>query len=486
MSPGKLRGIATWATRSSSSARRAPRTAARAPSSSTIPCSRSGLHPQVGIIPRARGWPEQAADSQGTSRWSGPIALGRESGSRAAARTGPAGLAVDAAGLAPGARRPRASATGQPPATAPSSLVGRGQATCAWGSSRAAKHPSDLKMLPIPATSLWPQQRLTELQVRARSSACDCDRPADRSHRAAGRARAAPSRGSLRSCASRAIRMVEPPKLTASAPSPSQPRSRPAGPAAASARRRGRRCQLPAHPEVAVEGEAAVEVEQQVLAAALDRARASRPSSSAAASAAPGARGPGVRTDTSLPRQRASIAPGDAEDRVALGHLSATEAARLAPEAGLDQRGLHARADHRLAVDALDPQLLDHARRWRPRRARRARSIELLALELLEPQDPLAATLDVERAARRREASRRRPAVRARAGAGPRAWARRAWRRTGWPDRSRRGPGNSPSARGRLRRRSTAPGSANCAPAEPLDEVAAPGRAEQLEVRSSP
>src|SRR5262245_55916878 len=75
--------------------------------------------------------------------------------------------------------------------------------------------------------------------------------------------------------------------------------------------------------------------------------------------------------------------------------LSCHELARLAAEARLDQGGLQAGADHRVAVDSLDGELLDLAG---------SRGVgegaetfdELPVVDLLKPEDPLAPALDVE------------------------------------------------------------------------------------------
>src|SRR5512132_3359838 len=76
-------------------------------------------------------------------------------------------------------------------------------------------------------------------------------------------------------------------------------------------------------------------------------------------------------------------------------HYLRDQAARLAPEAGLDQGPLHARADHRLTVESLDRQALDHPALSGLRELGQGGG-EFLVAELLEPEDPLAAALDVE------------------------------------------------------------------------------------------
>ena len=126
----------------------------------------------------------------------------------------------------------------------------------------------------------------------------------------------------------------------------------------------------PVHPEVAVQDEVAGEVGEQVLAARLDRtrvcARAARSPGRGSASAGSGPRrapSPGP----SAPRRGGGRRGGSCRPR-ALGD-GGDELARLLGEAALDQRRLEARADRRLAVDALDRELRQGAARRRPRSA---------------------------------------------------------------------------------------------------------------------
>ena len=165
-----------------------------------------------------------------------------------------------------------------------------------------------------------------------------------------------------------------------------------------------------------------------------------RPSSSSGGRPA-GLRGPGVRTETAEPARASSIPLAVLQDRVPFRHPLRDQAARLAPETGLDQGGLQTRADHRLAIDALDRQLLDLSVLGRLGERPEA-------LDELPVVEPLAAAGSPCRRARRRAAARRRGASRrprrcGRAGAGHRAWATREWRRTGWPGPSPPAPAMS-------------------------------------------
>src|SRR3954449_1207256 len=117
-----------------------------------------------------------------------------------------------------------------------------------------------------------------------------------------------------------------------------------------------------------------------------------RPSNSAAGRPS-GRRRPGVRTEILLPARRSSIRR--ASLRTESPSISCDELAWLTPEAGLDHRRLQARPDDRLAIDTLDRELLDLAGLSGGGQLRQ-RLGELLVLEGLEPQDSLAATLDVE------------------------------------------------------------------------------------------
>src|SRR4051794_20907622 len=201
-----------------------------------------------------------------------------------------------------------------------------------------------------------------------------------------------------------------------------------------------------------------------------------RPSNSAAGRPS-GRRRPGVRVEILLPARRSSIRR--ASLRTESPSISCDELARLTPEAGLDHRRLQARPDNRLAVHTLDCELLDLAGLSGGSQLRE-RLGELLALEGLKPQDSLAATLDVEQRLSVAEHH-----VRTR-GAG----------RTALPLELGPGERRAVGVRGvgggqdlqlglGLRQAPQAldgAGQRELGPAEALHEVAAPSRAEQLQV----
>ena len=121
-----------------------------------------------------------------------------------------------------------------------------------------------------------------------------------------------------------------------------------------------------AHAQVAVEHEVRFEVKEQVLATAFDplERQAVDRGGREPLRAAPARRSD---RDPACLRARSPSAarcggwshpPGAI---VACGHPAQRQLARLAAEAGFDQGRLHAGADHRLAVDALDRELLDLA-----------------------------------------------------------------------------------------------------------------------------
>ena len=223
-----------------------------------------------------------------------------------------------------------------------------------------------------------------------------------------------------------------------------------------------------------------VEAHQQVLAAALgaeQRAAVELRGRSALGSAsARGARPHGVAGERVVepPRQRA----GSSRPRPS-GHAQATS-----------RRGWRLNPAAIRAASMPDPITVSPSSRsiasfsiWPSRAAAgqvAERRRQLLTLQGGEPQDALAAALDVEerlavaQARRRRRRSWRAPL--------PSSFGQGRWRRTGLPGRWRPAPSSSPSERGMLRSRSTAPGSANWAPPEALDEVAAPRGAQQLQV----
>ena len=176
---------------------------------------------------------------------------------------------------------------------------------------------------------------------------------------------------------------------------------------------------------------------------------------------------PGRAGRDSLPASGSVESPRQTlRNRVALAIGSRDQLARLAAEAGLDQGGLQSRSRSPARRRGARSRASRSGRSGRRRRARRARRLSSSSVELLQPQDSLAAALDVEQrlALPEHHVGARRCG---RAGAGPRASARRGSRRMGSRGRSRRGPAASPSVRGRLRRRSTAPGRANWAPPSP-------------------
>src|SRR5512134_1526269 len=72
---------------------------------------------------------------------------------------------------------------------------------------------------------------------------------------------------------------------------------------------------------------------------------------------------------------------------------SGDEAPRLSPESRLDQRRLHSRADHRLAVEPLDRELLDQPVAGGCGQIGEG-SGELLLAQLPKPEDSLPAPLD--------------------------------------------------------------------------------------------
>src|SRR5215210_220663 len=205
-----------------------------------------------------------------------------------------------------------------------------------------------------------------------------------------------------------------------------------------------------------------------------------------------GRRGPGARTVTVSPASASSsrrarrriVSPSAMTNRVAARlcfrrTLSCHQLARLAAEARLDQRGLHAGADHRFSVEPLDRELLDLA--GLRSLGERAEVLDQFAVaDLLQPQDALAAALDVEQRLTvpehhvgPRGASRPSLALELRPGEGGAVGVGRV---RGGEDLDRAlGARERPEALDRA-------GQGELSPSEALDEVAAPCRAEQLEV----
>ena len=183
-----------------------------------------------------------------------------------------------------------------------------------------------------------------------------------------GRSGSGPSRrrpGSLRSRDSLTRRRILPPVCDAIArPDARRSHGRPYGQATV-----GGDAPAPVHPQVAVERDPFGEVDEQVLAERLRFLERRTAASSAA-------RGEAASADSARRRARAAP-PSAAFSRPAtrwivspsgIGLIGCSAAsssgrdqpARLAREAGGDDRVLEAGAEHRLAVDALDPELRDH------------------------------------------------------------------------------------------------------------------------------
>src|SRR5829696_2805012 len=124
-------------------------------------------------------------------------------------------------------------------------------------------------------------------------------------------------------------------------------------------------------------------------------ARSSTSPSSSAAGSPSGRRCPGVRAEILLPARRSSRRRASLRIESPSISLSGHELARLATETCLDQRSLHSGSDHRLAVEALDRELLDLTALSGLRQG--AEGLDELAIgDLLQSQDALATSLDVE------------------------------------------------------------------------------------------